>query len=595
MYEWYTTDVKRLFFSILFLVFFFLPSVTFAQENWVINTFESTLTLNQDGTVTIQEEILVDFQNLDKHGIYRDIPYVYKKDNGENRYTSLDITEVLRNDKKEKFEVTQNEANMRIRIGDPDKTISQQQKYTLTYVATGILDTYPEFDELYWNITGDEWEVPINKTTAEIILSQGNIISQACYRGVRGSTDTCSENKISDTQTIFTTDTLQPGEGITVALSFPKGTFPILQVERPKTLGEKLLNPHIWYIGGLISLLGTGGIFLAWYKSGRDYWNNNLPHLDRGTSGKIKPIGANENIVVEFGSPDKLTPAEIGVLMDEKTDTLDITATLIDLARRGYLRITEIPKKWLFGSKDYELLKSKKDLSLLLPFERELITRLFSGTDKVILSTIKQTFYDDLKIIKNMVYAEVVKKELFLDNPESVRNNYLISAVIIIVIGGLCIFYPGLILENEYFFAGGVGISIIGIVLLFFSHKMPRRTAKGRHLYRRARGFKLFLSGAEKYRQQFYEKKDLFSELLPYAIVFGVTEKYAKAMKEMGHIPSHTTWYQGSSFTSSTFASSMNTFSSTMSSAMASSPSSSGSSGGGSAGGGGGGGGGGSW
>ncbi len=587
--------MKRLFISILFFVFLFIPPLSSAQENWIINSFISKVTINQDGTVTIREEILVDFQDLDKHGIYRDVPYVYKKNNGENRYTSLEVIQVLRNDRKEKYEVIQNNANIRIRIGDPDKTISHQQKYTLTYIATGILDTYPEFDELYWNITGDEWEVPIDKTTAEVILSQGQILSHACYRGVRGSTDTCSEDIKSNTQALFTTDTLQPGEGMTVALSFPKGTFPILQVERPKTFGEKLMNPHIWYIGGLISFLGIGGIFLTWYKSGRDYWNNNLPLLDRDTSGKIKPIGVNENIVVEFGSPDKLTPAEIGVIMDERTDTLDITATLVDLARRGYLRITEIPKKWLFGSKDYELLKSKKDVSSLLPFERELIIRLFSGTDKVILSTIKQTFYDDLKIIKNMVYTEIVRKELFLDNPESVRNNYLITAVIIIVIGGLCIFFPGLTLENEYFFAIGVGISLIGIALLLFAPNMPRRTAKGRDLYRRARGFKLFLSGAEKYRQQFYEKKDIFSELLPYAIVFGVTEKYAKAMKEMGQIPSHSTWFYGSSLHSSTFATSMNTFSATMSSAMASAPSSSGSSGGGSAGGGGGGGGGGSW
>jgi len=136
-----------------------------------------------------------------------------------------------------------------------------------------------------------------------------------------------------------------------------------------------------------------------------------------------------------------------------------------------------------------------------------------------------------------------------------------------------------------------------GLVLLVMSRFMPRRTAYGRELYRRVKGYNLFISTAEKYRQRFFEKKNMFNEVLPYAITFGLTEKFAKQMHDIGLEPSTSGWYVGTNnFNTASFASNINSFSSSMSNAMASTPSSSGGfSGGGSSGGGFGGGGGGSW
>jgi uncharacterized membrane protein len=127
----------------------------------------------------------------------------------------------------------------------------------------------------------------------------------------------------------------------------------------------------------------------------------------------VRPIGAHETIVVEYEPPEKLRPAEVGVLMDERADTLDVTATIIDLATRGYLTITEVPKKWVFGSTDYTLARVKKDTASLLDYEKELFSKLFDEKDKVDMSSLKTKFYKDLKVVKDKLYEEIIKKGFF--------------------------------------------------------------------------------------------------------------------------------------------------------------------------------------
>jgi uncharacterized membrane protein len=132
--------------------------------------------------------------------------------------------------------------------------------------------------------------------------------------------------------------------------------------------------------------------------------------------------------------------------------------------------------------------------------------------------------------------------------------------------------------------------------MVIFSRAMGKRTPKGRELYRRIKGYREFVNTAERYRQKFFEQKNLFNEVLPFAIVFGLTKKFAEAMKEIGlKNPELVGYYGAHPFSAYTFTNSVTAFSNSFSSAAASVPSSSGSGGGGSSGGGFGGGGGGSW
>jgi uncharacterized membrane protein len=137
-------------------------------------------------------------------------------------------------------------------------------------------------------------------------------------------------------------------------------------------------------------------------------------------------------------------------------------------------------------------------------------------------------------------------------------------------------------------------------VLLAGAHDMPHRTAKGTGTLRRVLGFKTFIEESEKDRARFAEQQNLFSEYLPYAIVFGAVHKWARTFEGLAAQPPDTTsWYHGSQvFTALAFANAIDGFTVTTAGTIsAAAPSSSGGSGfsGGFSGGGGGGGGGSSW
>jgi uncharacterized membrane protein len=274
---------------------------------------------------------------------------------------------------------------------------------------------------------------------------------------------------------------------------------------------------------------------------------------------------------------------------------LDVTATIIDLTSRGYMTITEIPKKWLFGSTDYELKRTNKADTGLLPYEKFILDSIFGDGDTKKVSSMKNEFYDELAKVKDMIYQDMVEKQLFVENPNSVRSLYGGIGIGVLVVGVWASFIS---IGNDAVFLADitVGVAVSGLILLLFSRFMGRRTAKGRELYRRIKGYREFVNTAERYRQKFFERENLFSEVLPYAIVFGLTEKFAIAMKEIGLKNPHVSGYYGTHpFNAYTFTNTVSAFSNSFSSAAASKPSSSGSGGGGSSGGGFGGGGGGSW
>lgn len=585
--------MKQIFVALL--LFFFSVSPTFAQAGWVITDFHSDITVDSTGSVLIKESINVDFNNLDKHGIYRDIPVVYQDDAENKTYTNVEIISVTQDNQKAEYKRIDNENNLRIRVGDPDKTISGKHSYLLTYKATGVLRSFADYDQFYWNVTGNEWEAPIERASANVTLPKDGIKKITCFQGYVGDTTSCVSSAPSPASAIFASDRpYNPTEGLTIVVDYTKGMVPILTIAPPKKITDDIFSATSFISFFLALACGIVGMLWVWMKNGRDLWFRTRRQMDPNAKEELMPLSVNEPVVVEFEPPEKLRPAELGVLMDEKADTLDITATIIDLANRGFLTIKEIEKKWLFGSKDYEMHRTKMAADKLLSYEKLLLDRLFVSGDIIKMSSLKMTFYNDLAEVKKKLYEDVMKKNFFVENPESKRNAYVGIGVGVSVLGGILMYF-GFHFVIASLVSFGAGTILIGIILLFISQTMPRRSAYGRELYQRVKGYELFISSAEKYRQQFFEKKNMFNEILPYAIIFGLTGKFAQAMKDMGVTPKNPTWYSGThTFTPTVFASDVNSFSKSLSSAIAATPSSSGSSGG-SSGGGFGGGGGGSW
>ena len=579
--------MKRFAFLILF------------DDSWLIENFNSNIAIQQTGVVRVVETISVDFRDTPKHGIYRDIPYLYEE-NGKKTYTNVDITNVLQNNQAAKYSVSEANGYEEIKIGDPSQTITGRNVYTIMYTVTGVLRGFSDHDELYWNVTGNDWQVAIQKAEATVIFPSAGITQITCYEGSVGSQMPCQSSIASpQTTTFMTSSSLAESEGLSVVVGYRKGLVPLLVGHPPKTFWQKLIELPSLIELLIVILAGAGTLGYLWFKNGRDYWFGGNLFGSSQEKGSAKPIGAHETISVEFTPPENLRPAEIGVLLDERADTLDVTATIIDLATRGYLKITEIPKKWVFGKVDYLLTKTTPQKQIkqqpLQTYEQLLLDKLFYRRAQVKSSSLKTTFYEDLALVKQALYDNVVAKQLFPFDPENVRNKYKLIAIILLICAiGLLVFNANI----KFIFVGGIAIGLLVNALLFFwmYRFMPRKTAYGRELYRRSKGYYLFIDSAEKYRQQYFENENMFNEVLPYAIVFGLTKKFAKQMDKMGLKPEQTDWYVGSHpFVAGIFVSNVNSFSNAMSTAITSTPSSSGGFSGGSSGGGFGGGGGGSW
>jgi uncharacterized membrane protein YgcG len=580
-----------------------------ADEGWVITSFDASYVINQDGSVDVVEDIRVDFGSQQHHGILRDIPVEYDYDADHVRRIDAEVISVDDGQNPVRYETSRQGAYLNLRIGDPNVFVSGPQRYRITYRLTAALNPQASWDELYWNVTGNNWPVRIESASATVTAP--SIDKVTCYEGPTRSTAQCASQFSGGSAHFTMTQPQLEGGGLTIVVALPKGS---VNVAPPTLIKLKSAQDKVRDFVGLGPLqiilaiiLGVGAIVAVlryWWLSGRDRWLGDLQYLTGDDRERRRPLFAKDSIVREYQPPAvkrgdrRYRPAEMGTLLDERADTLDVSATIVDLAVRGYLRVTEIDnKKWIFGSTDYKLERLKPRDDDLLVYEGQLLDGLFDDGDTVQMSDLKNEFYTTLAKVKKHLYTQVVSKDgFFPQNPETIRT---INAIAGVVLAGLGI--GAIVLLGTQLGAGIVGVPIVlaGLLLLALSHAMARRTGAGREVYRRLLGFREYMTVAETDRQRFNEEANLFQEYLPYAIVFGCVEKWAKVFEDLGLQPDTSSWYVSSyAFAPLAFSHSLQSFSSSMSSAIASTPggsSGSGFGGGGFSGGGGGGGGGGAW
>ncbi|HKW78726.1 MAG TPA: DUF2207 domain-containing protein [Candidatus Limnocylindria bacterium] len=552
---------------------------------WVIQSFDAQIQIQSDGRVLVTETLDVDFGLLERHGIFRDIPvrYEWNAEPRKVRVYELQVLSVRDQNGKAPYESHTTGANIEIKIGDPNRTVSGRQTYHISYVVKGALNGFSDHDELFWNATGAEWPVPIVRSSATV-TAPAPFTQTACFVGTTGSRRPCGIDQ-QTSRAVFTSGrSLIPGEQLTVVAGLRKGVVPeprpILQ-DRPREIDEYFDATPLWL--ALAAFVAIGGVALVvwrWYTVGRDEREH-------------------ETIVPEFEPPEKLRPAEIGLLMDEHADTLDVTASIVDLAVRGYLSITEIPKEGLFGSRDWTLTRKRTDDGDLRPYERTILNGLFETGDEVKLSALRRHFYTTLGKAEGELYGASVTSGWFPTDPQRVRITYAVAGVGFVILAGIVTFALG-------FLVGGGLVGIAGlapaIALIATSPVMPRKTKDGAELFRRSLGFKQYMEVAEKDRQKFAEKEHIFADYLPYAIVYRCVDQWAKAFEGIDLKAATSGWYAGgpsfTTFSAMNMSRDLSSFSNEISTAIASTPGGSGSSGfggGGGAGGGGGGGGGGSW
>jgi uncharacterized membrane protein YgcG len=588
---------------------FLVPTTPALGQGFVFEStprFDVNIVIQPSGDLEITETIVQEFGSTPRHGIIRLIPNRLRYDGEFDRVYPIDLLSVRASpDTPNDVETKEENGNFVIRIGDPDETITGRHTYEIVYRVQGAMNGFADHDELFWNAIGTQWEQDIGRMNVRV-SGPDDITRTACYQGPFGSTVPCDRRQITKKgDAVFEQSNLPAFQAMSVVVALPPGTVastaPILD-ERWSL--DKAFSRTPASVGGGIGLLAliVGGFGALAWKRGRDvrFRGSQVDQVMGGPPGaatQAVPLFEKGASVVEFEPPEGVRPGQIGTLVDEVANTLDVSATIVDLAVRKFLVIEEIPKTWLLGKADWNLrLLPEPADDRLLPYEKRLLDGLFEDGDQVELSALRKKFAERLQKVKDALYNDMVSRKWFLRRPDRVRQTW-------VVIGALALSF-GIaitILLASFTKYGLLGIPFVlgGILLLVGANKMPARTAKGTAMTRRVNGFRIVIEKAEEYMSKWAEQENVFTRFLPFAVVFGVTDKWAKAFESLGQLPSDTTWYVSTRpFVYAQFADSIDSFAVQTSGTISSTPAGSGSSGfggGGGAGGGGGGGGGGSW
>lgn len=576
-----------------------------STQDFTIQSFDADFYLSRNEAKTsllsVDETIVAVFPNYDQnHGILRSIPETY-----QSHTVSLDALTVTDENKAPiPFSVSHQNDNTVLKIGNANTYVRGIHTYKIHYTLRNVI-SFQDSDEFYWDVNGTEWQQPFSSVTARIHvpsdLSPQLTNQQMCFSGAQSSKEgNCSVSSVNvagDTTITATTGAaLRPSETLTFDIGFTKGTF----VRGPEIVAaQRARNIRYAVYAGLATLPIITTIVVIFSR-----W--------RGTGKDPKGRGV---IIPEYQPPKGHNVLSSAYILNESLPSKAISASIIELAVQGYLKISEIDKGGLIRKKkDYQL-TIVKDLAGLSPEQRSIVVALFPGAavgDIIDISKQKNKLYTTLTTVSSQLATSLTAKKLFMSNPEKVRSKFTTKGVILLAIGigtQFIHFAPLSFL--------GAGLIFSGILVMSFSKIMPARSLEGVELHDYLLGLKDYIDLAEADRIRFLQSPEgaekiassgvdpgnpamqvkLFEKLLPYAMLFGLEKKWAEQFKDLYTSPPD--WYSGNmnTFNAVYLANSLNGFGAANSAAFTapSSSSSSGFGGGGFSGGGGGGGGGGGW
>jgi uncharacterized membrane protein YgcG len=603
-----------------------LSCSAFAQEQ--ILRFDSAIRVLPDSSMQVTETLQVRSEGQQiQRGIFRDFPTDYTDRVGNRIRVGFEVLDVTRNGAPEPFFTERYANGVRVYIGQEGRLLPPgEYEYAITYTTNRQLGYFADHDELYWNVTGNGWAFPIQRASATITLPPGvprSAISIEGYTGPMGASgsDYSAQVEADSRAFIRSTRALQPGEGLTVVVSWPKGvvTEPSL-IQRAGWLLED--NRSLAIALGGIGVLAAY-LFFAWSRFGRDPAAGPVfphyeppPGLSPGACRYVREMGHDHQTfsaaVLNLAAKGYLVIHQgRGAALDSATDETvfdQVRAKLTADQQRGLGRLLEMAEDAFddFGDDTFVLEQNSpiRGLEPLGPGEQALFSKLFENGRHLLLTNAQH------RIVRAAMREHEAALKKFYQRANFLTNTGLLApAILIMAVTAILVFASGV---DTPLAIGALFLSVPLIIRFMQLIKAP--TPAGRRLIDRIDGFRLYLSIAEAEELERIEgiagpspdkTTALFEQFLPYAVALDVDQPWAEQFEALFRRISaeqgseyRPGWYVGRrSFGSARgFTKSMTGALGTAISASATPPgSSSGGGGGGSSGGGGGGGGGGGW
>ncbi|HRZ15721.1 MAG TPA: DUF2207 domain-containing protein, partial [Candidatus Omnitrophota bacterium] len=557
------------------MVAFFAGALTLCAQNTAerITSFSSSIRVHEDSTMTVTETITVQAagENI-RHGIYRDFPTRYKDYLGNTYVVDFQVRRVFRDGLSENFWVEPLANGKRVYIGSKHAVLSPgEYTYILEYQTNRQLGFFRDHDELYWNVTGNGWGFEIEKAQAVIELPGGarqQVGALEAFTGPQGARgrDYVTGRDAMDAVTFSTSRPLQPGEGLTIVVAWPKGFV------REPDLRQKAVYFFRDNLGSLVGFIGLLAVLayylIVWAWVGKD-----------PARGTIIPL---------YNPPAPLDPAAVRYIMRMGFDQKSFAAEIINIAVKGYITIDE-------ANGGYMLKKTGRAAAELNAGESLLCTTLFGSRATLMIaqenhSEISHAIAQLKQILKNNY-----EKSYFLTNIGYFAAGAVISAVVVGIAAllqaseklpialfmsvwltgwsvGVTVLLSQVVTQWKIVLRGGSGrlaatggaifmslfalpflageifglatlvyaTSATVVLILFlamginalFYHLLKSPTLAGRKVMDKIEGFKMFLEAAEKDRMKILyqptKTPELFEKYLPYALALDVEQAWAE-------------------------------------------------------------------
>jgi uncharacterized membrane protein len=529
-------------------------------RSYRVTKFNSNVHVDQDGSARVTEQITFAFSGSFQ-GVYRDIPVDYPGPNGTNYSLFIKVTRVSDENGSLKYEKHTSGHYLKLKIFVPD-AFNTSHTVNIDYTVLDATKFFDDHDEFYWNVTGNDWEVPIESASSYIYFppeAAGQLRAQA-FAGVYGSNTKAPCSVEGQAVSCETSETLPMHGGLTVDVFIPEGIL-----HKPGTLTRAA-----WFVRSnpivTLPLWAFAVMFTLWWLKGRDP----DPHMS------IAPM---------YEPPDKMGPAEAGTLVMDRVEARDITSVLVDLAVRGYIKIVEVDHKGLLLShKDYELhlLKPQNEWTDLTDYERTMLQQVFSGGQMTHISELRNRFYTAVPLLKTQIMSALKSKGMYTLDPDSAAGLWVLGAIIVAAPYaalqwlGVADFFSGVL-------SAVVAIVVAVLIIFIFGKELTAKSMLGAKTRIQVLGFEEFMNRVDADRLK-RMPPDTFEKFLPYAMALGVEHRWAKAFA--GIVQNPPSWYQssagyygpGNMFNSYLFVNSLGAMTQTASAAFVAAPRSSSSS-----------------
>ncbi|MEV8371346.1 DUF2207 domain-containing protein [Kribbella sp. NPDC056861] len=598
-----------------------------AEAGDIVTSMKIDYNVTSNGVLEVTETIDYTFGGIGRHGIYRNLitREVWADDKSKDQKYEISNIRVKSDDAPDSFtkstekKNSQRDESIQIKIGDADKTVGRKATYVIRYDVRGALRHFDDHSELYWDATGNGWDAVLQNVTVNVQVPGTGVQQVECFAGPPDRP--CDGKTVTAGKGTFNQSNLVRGKQLTIVAGIQAGVVsndtPIV-VDPPSFLQRSGLTLPGVIGSGLVSI---GAILAAVFYSRNGNKDQRFAGMPPGTfppngmnAQPVKDDLSESQIPVAF-SPPRIPVAEGGLLIDAKANTTETAATLIDLAVRGGIRIDNT------GSEQKAVLLNPAVATV--PHEQYLMQGLFPGLQsgsEIVLER-RPTGDTSMRQAHDAMIAQlreqIRQRGWYVRMPRAGGGSSFASGAKIACMGMIGIWFFGAGLAGTVIGAatGGLGRAVsivipvvavlVAIGIWFGIRGRGQRNAAGRAVTDQLIGFRTYLATAEADQLKFEEGEDIFSKYLPWAIAFGLADRWQRVCAQLvaaGRITPDPTWYYGPSYYSSGFAA--GNISQTVANTFDPPPAPAGSGGGGgsssgfsggSSGGGGGGGGGGSW